>query len=107
MVLITRRGLVAALVVAAVLLLGYPRALRAAQDSPLPAALQNNEQSRQTSDDHPVHPLHEIDDAMIRLPLAAALGAALALRPKRRGTPPRSPAGVPTQIVLSLVGAIV
>ena len=55
----------------------------------------------------PVHPLHEIGDALVRLPLAAALGAALALRPKRRGTPPRTPAVVQTQIVLSLVGAIV
>jgi uncharacterized membrane protein YhiD involved in acid resistance len=54
-----------------------------------------------------MHPLHEIDDAMVRLPLAAALGAALALRPKRRGTPPRTPAVVQTQIVLALVGAVV
>ena len=30
---------------------------------------------------------------MVRLPLAAVLGAALALRPKRRGTPPRQRAG--------------
>ena len=59
------------------------------------------------TDSHPTHPLHEIDDAMVRLPLAAALGAALALRPKRRGTPPRSPAVVQTQIVLALVGAVV
>jgi uncharacterized membrane protein YhiD involved in acid resistance len=44
---------------------------------------------------------------MIRLPLAAALGTALALRPKRRGTPPRTPAVVQTQIVLAVVGAIV
>src|SRR4051812_16122350 len=60
-----------------------------------------------TGDEHPMHPLHEIDDAMVRLPLAAALGAALALRPKRRGTPPRTPAVVQTQIVLALVGAVV
>jgi uncharacterized membrane protein YhiD involved in acid resistance len=59
------------------------------------------------TDNHPTHPLHEIDDAMVRLPLAAALGAALALRPKRRGTPPRSPAVVQTQIVLAVVGAVV
>ena len=44
---------------------------------------------------------------MVRLPLAAALGAALALRPKRRGTPPRTPAVVQTQIVLAVVGAVV
>jgi uncharacterized membrane protein YhiD involved in acid resistance len=56
---------------------------------------------------HPIHPLHEIDDAMVRLPLAAALGAALALRPKRRGTPPRQPAVIQTQIILSVVGAVI
>jgi uncharacterized membrane protein YhiD involved in acid resistance len=44
---------------------------------------------------------------MVRLPLAAALGAALALRPRRRGTPPRTPAVVQTQIVLAVVGAVV
>ena len=59
------------------------------------------------TDDHPIHPLHEIDDAMIRLPLAALLGTALALRPRRRGTPPRQPAVVQTQIVLAVVGAII
>src|SRR6476659_1962219 len=107
MLLMTRRVLMAALAAAAVLSLGFPRPLLAAQDAPLPAALQNTEQSQQTADDHAIHPLHEIGDAMVRLPLAAALGAALALRPKRRGTPPRTPAVVQTQIVLSLVGAIV
>lgn len=56
---------------------------------------------------HGPHPLHEIDDAMIRLPLAAVLGTALALRPKRRGTPPRSPAVIQTQIMLAVVGALV
>jgi len=107
MLLMTRRVLMAALAAAAVLSLGFPRPLLAAQDAPLPAALQNTEQSQQSADDHAIHPLHEIGDAMVRLPLAAALGAALALRPKRRGTPPRTPAVVQTQIVLSLVGAIV
>jgi uncharacterized membrane protein YhiD involved in acid resistance len=56
---------------------------------------------------HALHPLHEIDDAMIRLPLAAVLGAALALRPKRRGTPPRSPAVIQTQIMLAVVGSVI
>jgi uncharacterized membrane protein YhiD involved in acid resistance len=59
------------------------------------------------TDNHGPHPLHEIDDAMVRLPLAAVLGAALALRPKRRGTPPRNPAVIETQIVLSVVGAVI
>ena len=44
---------------------------------------------------------------VIRLPLAAALGTALALRPRRRGTPTRQPAVVQTQIVLAIVGALI
>ena len=41
------------------------------------------------------------------LPCAAAGGAALAFRPQRRGTPPRDPAVIQTQIILALVGALV
>jgi len=52
-------------------------------------------------------PLEEIQIALVRLPLAAALGATLALRPRRRGTPPRTPAVVQTQIMLSVVGAVI
>jgi hypothetical protein len=57
--------------------------------------------------EHPIHPLHELNQAVRRLPLAAALGAALALRPRRRGTPPRQPAVIQTQIVLAVVGAVI
>jgi uncharacterized membrane protein YhiD involved in acid resistance len=39
--------------------------------------------------------------------VAAALGAVLAFRPRRRGTPPRNPAVIQTQIILALVGAVV
>jgi hypothetical protein len=49
----------------------------------------------------------ELIDAAIRLPLAAALGTALALRPRRLGTPIRQSAVVQTQIVLAVVGALV
>jgi len=49
----------------------------------------------------------EIGDALLRLPLAAVLGTALALRPKRKGTPARMPAVVQTQIILAVVGAII
>ena len=56
---------------------------------------------------HGPHLLHEIDAAMVRLPLAALLGAALALRPKRRGTPPRQPPVIQTQIILAVVGAVI
>ncbi len=59
------------------------------------------------TDNHAIHPLHELDDAVRRLPLAAALGAALALRPRRRGTPPRDPAVIQTQIVLAVVGSVI
>jgi len=45
--------------------------------------------------------------AVIALPIAAVLGAALAFRPVRRGTPPRSPAVIQTQIVLAIIGALV
>jgi uncharacterized membrane protein YhiD involved in acid resistance len=44
---------------------------------------------------------------LVRLPVAALLGAALALRPKRRGTPPRTPAVLQTQIILAIVGAVI
>jgi hypothetical protein len=50
----------------------------------------------------------EIDfHAFIALPLSTALGAALALRPKRRGTPKRSSQVVQTQIILAIIGALV
>ncbi len=46
-------------------------------------------------------------EAVVRLPLAAVLGAALAMRPRRAGTPPRRPAVVQTQVILAVVGALV
>ncbi len=50
----------------------------------------------------------EIDlHAFVALPLATALGAALALRPRRRGTPKRSAPVVQTQIILAIIGALV
>jgi len=57
--------------------------------------------------DELAHPLHQLNRALIALPLATVLGAALAFRPKRRGTPPRMPAVIQTQIILSIVGAVV
>lgn len=45
--------------------------------------------------------------ALLALPLAATLGAALAFRPKRSGTPPRSAPVIQTQIILAIVGALV
>ena len=49
----------------------------------------------------------ELLAAAIRLPLAGGLGAILALRPKRKGTPERQPAVVQTQIVLAIVAALI
>src|SRR5688500_2521115 len=45
--------------------------------------------------------------AILALPMAAILGAALAFRPRRQGTPPRSAPVIQTQIILSIVGAVV
>jgi uncharacterized membrane protein YhiD involved in acid resistance len=48
-----------------------------------------------------------IKRAAVSLPVAGILAAALAFRPKRRGTPRRQPAVIQTQIILALVGAVV
>jgi hypothetical protein len=48
-----------------------------------------------------------VAQASIALPLATALGAVLAFRPHRPGTPPRSAPVIQTQIVLAVVGALV
>jgi Domain of unknown function (DUF4956) len=50
----------------------------------------------------------EIDlHSVVALPLATLLGAALALRPRRRGTPNRSSQVIQTQIILAIIGALV
>jgi Domain of unknown function (DUF4956)/MgtC family len=49
----------------------------------------------------------KLRDAAIALPLATLLGTALALRPRRKGTPPRSAPVFQTQIILALIGALV
>jgi uncharacterized membrane protein YhiD involved in acid resistance len=56
---------------------------------------------------HETSAVHEVRVALVRLPVAALLGAALALRPKRRGTPPRTSPVIQTQIVLAIVGAVI
>ena len=58
------------------------------------------------TDDRP-ETMDEVWLAARRLPLAALLGAALALRPRRRGTPPRTMAVIETQIILAAVGALI
>lgn len=49
----------------------------------------------------------EVQASLIRLPLAALLGAALALRPRRGGSKGREPAVVQTQIILAVVGSLI
>jgi uncharacterized membrane protein YhiD involved in acid resistance len=70
------------------------------------AAAQAGNVSAQPGEDVVSH-LVKLRDAVIALPLAAGLGTALALRPRRKGTPPRSAAVVQTQIILALIGALV
>jgi hypothetical protein len=48
-----------------------------------------------------------LEQAAARLPIAALLGTALALRPRRASSPPRDPAVIETQIVLAIVGALI
>jgi hypothetical protein len=50
---------------------------------------------------------NKLNAAFVGLPIATALGAALAFRPRRRGTPPRSANVIQTQIILAIVGALV
>ncbi len=79
--------------------------------APMIASAHVRRQPGQTLDEqtplHEANPIHDIQVALVRLPLAAALGSALALRPRRRGTPPRTPAVLQTQIILSVVGAVI
>jgi uncharacterized membrane protein YhiD involved in acid resistance len=49
----------------------------------------------------------KLTGAFVALPVATALGAALAFRPRRRGTPPRSATVIQTQIILAIVGSVV
>jgi len=106
---IRRIGQAAALGAALALMAGWPLTLAALSQNPADASAQAAAERplRADTDNHPPHPLHEIDDAMVRLPLAAVLGAALALRPRRRGTPKRDPAVIQTQIILAVVGAVI
>ena len=45
--------------------------------------------------------------ALLALTIAAVLGATLALRPRRRGTPARSAPVIQTQIILAVVGTLI
>lgn len=51
--------------------------------------------------------LRLLPKAAVSLPIAALLGAALAFRPIRHGTPKRDMAVIHTQVILAVVGALV
>jgi uncharacterized membrane protein YhiD involved in acid resistance len=51
--------------------------------------------------------VRDLRHALTRLPVAAGLACILALRPRRRGTPPRQAPVIQTQIILAVVGAVV
>jgi hypothetical protein len=85
-------------------LLGPVVGAAAAQPDPISAAAQELEE-RDVEEGRSL--VEELGAAAVRLPLAAALGAVLALRPRRRGSPPRRSAVIATQIVLAVVGALI
>ena len=93
-----------------------------AQGAPPPAAAQpSNPLAQQQPESSPQTMLENINEqhrqslgsweidlhAFVALPLATALGAALAMRPRRKGTPKRSAPVVQTQIILAVIGALV
>ncbi len=51
--------------------------------------------------------IEQLMHALVRLPIAAGLACVLAMRPRRRATPPRKASVVQTQIILAIVGAVV
>jgi uncharacterized membrane protein YhiD involved in acid resistance len=51
--------------------------------------------------------IQQLEHALVRLPIAAALACLLAMRPRRRGTPPKQAPVIHTQIILAVVGAVV
>jgi hypothetical protein len=74
-------------------------------DAQLGAPQGNNRREAQPPDSSAQ--LEQLRYAIMRLPVAAGLAVVLALRPRRRGTPPRQAQVVQTQIILAVVGAVV
>jgi hypothetical protein len=107
----TEAALIGALTVLAWAASGPAAEARAAQSAAAPQDRTAQAEVADASGAAPVEapPLGsaEFRAAMPRLPLAALLGMALALRPKRKGTPTRTPTVVQTQIILAVVGALI
>ena len=80
-----------------------PAARQTPPPAPAPAPIQQALQSDELLGDFRAG----LADAAVRLPIAALLGAALALRPRRASSPRRDPAVIETQIVLAIVGALI
>lgn len=78
----------------------------AVPQAPSPSPFQAVTQSESAPPDRLLQ-LEQLRHAMQRLPVAAGLAVLLALRPRRRGTPPRQIQVVQTQIILAVVGAVV
>ena len=103
---------VAVIATAASLSAQQPGPAAAASQAPVTAAPAPAEQALPfpapaSNGDLKLTSIQEVRRSLVRLPLAAGLGALLALRPRRRGTPPRTVAVVQTQIVLAGVGAVI
>src|SRR3954471_12948534 len=96
--------------VLAVFLAGIGGAAASAQQETLPGQTAGSAEERNAREARPPSrftQLEQLQYALVRLPLAAGLASALALRPRRRGTPHRRAPVIQTQIILALVGAVV
>jgi hypothetical protein len=95
--------------IAFVLALTFPPVF--AQAQPPPAQTNGFPQDQSAPLDEPTpdthRPFEQLRHAANRLPLAAVLAAALAMRPRRKGTPRRQVPVIQTQIILAIVGAVV
>jgi len=94
------------------IVLGLSSMVHVAMAQPEPSPQQNTPPTAAHAADAGEDPerhtqLQQVRYAVARLPIAAGLAAVLALRPRRRGTPPRQAHVVQTQIILALVGAVV
>jgi hypothetical protein len=88
------------------LMLCRPSAAQTASPPPIPTEQATRTETATETPDR-VTQLAELRHAALRLPVAALLASVLAVRPRRRGTPSRRPPVIQTQIILSVVGAIV
>ncbi len=101
-----RGGVRLALALAVVLVFGSVLRIEAApQPSMAPATIPLAE--AHPPDARPATLMETMRDAFFGLVVAGVLGSALAFRPRRQGTPRRQPTVIQTQIILSLVGALV